>query len=212
MVRAHGSYPCCREFDSPPRYLTFLVFEMNQVLISVFLFTAVAVMPARVAFAGSNLDLFLGNPKHYQDVVVQKVLSGDTIVLETGETIRLIGVHAPPAARVREKITRDEHGFVVRERTPDIEVPAEQKAFEFVFELLDHQHVRLEFDVEKKDEEFTTLAYVFLTDSGIFVNEEILRQGYAQLRLGPPNMKYAEQLREAYQEARKEQRGILGSQ
>ncbi len=173
---------------------------------------AVTFLPTQIIFAESNLDFFLGGPKHYQDLVVEKVISGDTIVLETGETIRLIGVHAPDAVRLREKIERDEHGFVVREETPDIEIPPEQKAFEFVYELLDHKHVRLEFDVEKKDENFRTLAYVFLADSGMFVNAEILRQGYAQLRLGPPNMKYADTLREAYQEARKEQRGILGSQ
>lgn len=185
---------------------------MNQVLVSIFFFVGVAVIPVPAALAESNLDFFFGNSKHYQDVVVEKVISGDTVVLETGETIRLIGVHAPDAVRVREKIKRDEHGFVVREKTPGIEIPVEQKAFEFVYELLDHKHVRLEFDVEKKDGEFRTLAYVFLADSGMFVNEEILRQGYAQLRLGPPNMKYADTLREAYQEARKEQRGILGSQ
>ena len=185
---------------------------MNQVFVYIFLCVALTSLPIRIAFAESNIDFFLGDSKHYQDVVVEKVISGDTVVLETGETIRLIGVHAPDTVRVREKIKRDEHGFVVREETSDIEIPVEQKAFEFVYELLDHQHVRLEFDVEKKDEEFRTLAYVFLTDSGMFVNEEILRKGYAQLRLGPPNMKYADTLREAYQEARKEQRGILGSQ
>ena len=183
---------------------------MDRILTRIFLFVAVAVSLVSAAFAESDLDFFLGNSKHYQDVIVEKVLSADTVVLETGEMIKLIGVHAPDAARVREKIHRDEHGFVVREETPRTEVPLEQTAFEFAYELLDHQHVRLEFDVEKKDEEFKTLAYVFLVDGGVFVNEEILRQGYAQLRLGPPNMKYAPRLREAYQEARREQRGFLG--
>lgn len=169
-------------------------------------------MPVTTAFAESNLDFFLGNSKHYQDVVVDKVLSGDTLVLETGEIIKLIGVHAPNAVRVREKVHRDEHGFVVREKASSPEISMEQKAFEFAQELLKRKHVRLEFDVERKDAEFKTLAYVFLADDGTFVNAEILRQGYAELSLGPPNMKYAHQLREAYQQARKEQRGILGSE
>ncbi len=43
-----------------------------------------------------------------------------------------------------------------------------------------------------------------------FLNAEILRQGFANLSIRPPNMKFAKELREAYREARAEKRGLQG--
>ena len=68
--------------------------------------------------------------------------------------------------------------------------------------------VRIEFDRNKKNKDFDTLAYVFLEEENLFINAEILRLGYAHLQISPPNMKYASELREAYQEARREKRGF----
>jgi endonuclease YncB( thermonuclease family) len=49
-----------------------------------------------------------------------------------------------------------------------------------------------------------------LLDNELFVNAEILRQGFAFLQIRPPNTKYSKELREAYTEARLEKRGLQG--
>ena len=72
------------------------------------------------------------------------------------------------------------------------------------------QEIKDVFDSEKNSEDYKTLAYVFLLEDDTFVNAEILRQGFAFLSIRPPNMKYAKELREAYKEARAEQRGLQG--
>ncbi len=135
----------------------------------------------------------------YNDVVVQEVLRADTLRLESGETVQLIGVRAFGSPARKKKISRDEYGFVVKEKV-DLEVPVAQQAQEFLMELLEGKHVRLEFDAARKDDEYKTLAYVFLIDGDVFVNAQVLEHGFADLRIQPPNLKYAQRLRDAYRE------------
>ena len=139
--------------------------------------------------------------------VLAKVIEGaDTIVIEGEKKIRLIGLKAPEAPR-RAKIEYDKNG-------QPIEAPVlpentfEEKAFAFASQLLLGKHVRLEFDDSRVDDDFMTVAYVFLIDKPTFANVEILRYGYADLQLKPPNLKYEDQLRAAYREARQEKRGM----
>ena len=87
------------------------------------------------------------------------------------------------------------------------DVRADQ-AFNFIKELLEGKRVRLEFDEQKKDIDQKTLAYVFLIKTNLFVNKEILRQGFAYLHISPPNTKYENELKKAYKEAAQEQRGL----
>ncbi|OGX38153.1 MAG: hypothetical protein A3C36_06500 [Omnitrophica WOR_2 bacterium RIFCSPHIGHO2_02_FULL_52_10] len=167
------------------------------------------------ACAQSNFDILFKSETQYADVVIEEILTTDTIVLkermgEKGEVIKLIGLQAPDAPRKRKAdIKRNELGMVIKGPvTP--ETPLEETAFEFVRNMLVGRHVRIEFDVEKKDEDFQTFAYVFRKDDGTFVNAEILRQGFAYLQIRPPNIKYADELRQAYKEAREEKRGLQG--
>jgi len=167
------------------------------------------------AFGDSNFDFFFKNTEEYKDVVVESILSADTLRLkgkvgEKGETVKLIGLRAPKAPKKKtEDIKRDQFGFVKKEPVSPL-TPIEERAFKFAQDLLKNQHVRLEFDANKKTEDHATLAYVFLLEEDLFVNAEILRHGYAHLSIRPPNTKYAKELREAYREARAEQRGLQG--
>lgn len=167
------------------------------------------------AFGESHADFFFKNAARYKDAVVKDILSADTFVLEgkggeEGETIRLIGLRAPETPRKKAKdIKRDTFGFVIKEPVSPA-ASIEERAFEFVKDFLEGRHVRLEFDAQEKSEDYVTLAYVFLTDDNTFVNAEILRLGFAHLRIQPPNTKYAEELRAAYREARAEKRGLQG--
>lgn len=151
-------------------------------------------------------EFFSRQSSDYESIVVEKVYSADTIRLENTELIRLIGLKAPKAPKPKKQIV-NEYGIVIK--TVDPTVSVDEKAFNFAKELLQGKTVRLEFDAQKTDEEFYTLAYVFLPD-GTMANEEILRQGFAQLKLMPLNNKYSDLLREAYQEARREKRGLQG--
>ncbi len=170
---------------------------------------------AGIASGESDFDFFFKTSTHYKDVVVKEIISTDTIRLqgEVGdkdELIKLIGLRAlTPPKRKASEIKRNEFGQVIKDPVSPL-TPLDEQAFEFVRELLEGQHVRLEFDSEKNGEDHETLAYIFLLEGGTFVNAEILRQGYAHLSIRPPNMKYAKNLREAYKEARAEQRGLQG--
>lgn len=150
---------------------------------------------------------FSSRNNNYERIEVRRVIKADEIELENGEKIKLIGLKAPAAPKP-EKKEFDEYGFEIKNDSPL--TPLEEEAFIFTKKLLENKMVRLEFDKQKRNEELKTLAYVFLIDDNIFVNKEILRQGFANLTIRPPNIKYADTLRQAYQEARQEKRGLQG--
>ena len=163
-------------------------------------------------FTETNLEYFFGLGDQYNDVLVREVISGDTIKLESGEKIKLIGLRAPTVPRsARQDIERDEYGFVV-EKSVDPVTPIEMRSYLFTKNFLEGKRVRLEFDAEKKNDNLDTLAYIFIGKKNLFANAEILRQGYAELQTSSLNTKYAELLREAYKEARREHRGLYENQ
>ncbi len=158
-------------------------------------------------YGGTDLLELGPSTDKYHDVVVQEVLRADMIRLENGETVKLIGVRAFGKPARKKKVERDEHGFIIKGKV-DLEVPVEEQAQEFVTELLEGKHVRLEFDAEQKDDEYKTLAYVFLINDNTFVNARILERGFADLQIQAPNLKYAPQLRDAYLEGRAYSHGM----
>lgn len=139
--------------------------------------------------------------------IIEEVISTDTLRLKSGEKVRLIGLKAESAPQPK-KIKQDQYGFIIPDESP-LQDPEEQ-ALEFVKSLVEGKEVHLEFDSQKRGKYEILLAYVYLKDSGLLINEEILRLGYASLSLTPPNLKYSHRLRAAYQEARREQRGMHG--
>mgnify|MGYP003565866732 CR=1 FL=1 len=66
--------------------------------------------------------------------------------------------------------------------------------------------VRLEYDVEKKDQYGRLLAYVFVKD--VFVNAELVRHGYAKAYIKPPNEKYKNLLLANQKKAVAEDKGL----
>lgn len=165
------------------------------------------ILGANSAGAESGLKSYFDNNSVYEEIVVEEVLSVDIIRLENEEKIKLIGIKAPKTPP-KEKIERDEKGIVVRRKDISLKT-LEESAFDFVDELLKGKKVRLEFDVHKNSPQGTP-AYVFLVEDNSFVNAEVLRQGFAYLQISPPNTKYEQELRDAYQEARREKRGLQG--
>ena len=73
-------------------------------------------------------------------------------------------------------------------------------------ELVGKGKVMLEKDTSDKDIYGRLLRYVYVND--IFVNAELVRQGYAYARAYPPDLKYQDYLEAAEKEARQKKRGI----
>ena len=103
----------------------------------------------------------------------------------------------------------DEKGHVIEEpEEPTISL--QEQALTYAQDLLENKKVRLEYDVDAGDTSSGYLnAYVYLPDHRM-ANVELLRMGFVKLRIVPPNVKYEDKLDLAYQEAKKEKRGLEG--
>lgn len=150
-----------------------------------------------------KISIPLGRTYNYSDVLVTRAVDGDTLVIETGERVRLIGIDTPEMHE-SNKLYRDS-----QKTHQDIHVIQDmgRRAYYFTKDLVEGKRVRLEFDVEKQDKYGRLLAYVYLKD-GTFVNAEIVRQGYASLMTIPPNVKYEDLFLKLYREARENRRGL----
>jgi micrococcal nuclease len=68
--------------------------------------------------------------------------------------------------------------------------------------------VRLRIGRERTDRYGRMLAYVYLIDSGRFVNAELLRRGYARTLEIPPNTDFADRFDRLQRRARDSGRGL----
>jgi len=133
--------------------------------------------------------LVLIDSSYCKDYVVKRVIDGDTVQLESGETVRYIGIDAPELY-VKEGGSE----FFAKEAT------------RFNKKLVFLKKVKLEFDAEKQDSHGRMLAYVFVKNT--FVNAELVRQGYAKAMVKPPNTKYKDVFLAQQQKAIDEDRGL----
>ncbi len=92
---------------------------------------------------------------------VVRVIDGDTFEIDGGERVRLIGIDTPESVK------------------PD--APAEcfgKEASEYLKSLVEGKEVRLERDRTDRDRYARLLRYAYLGD--IFINEQLVREGYAE--------------------------------
>jgi micrococcal nuclease len=85
------------------------------------------------------------------------VIDGDTFRLETGETVRLIGIDAP-----------------------ELSQPGSEKSREYLAHLILNKGVTLEKGYEDRDKYNRLLRFVYNDD--VCINEEMIKQGYAEAR------------------------------
>ena len=151
----------------------------------------------------AKVNFQFGKTYQYDDILVKRVVDGDTLLLENGERVRLIGIDTPEMHE-SNKLYRDS-----RKTNQDVKtiIALGTEAYHFTRNLVESKRVKLEFDVERYDKYHRLLAYAYLSD-GTFVNAEIVKEGYASLLTIPPNNKYAEFFRKLYQEARENRRGL----
>jgi micrococcal nuclease len=154
----------------------------------------------------AKFSIPFGETYDYADILVKRVVDADTLLLENGERVRLIGIDTPEMHE-SAKLQRDS-------RRSSRDASAIQKlgrrAYEFVRPLAEGKRVSLEFDAERYDKYNRLLAYVYLKENGLFLNAEIVKQGYASLMTIPPNVKYAELFQQLYRQARENRRGLWG--
>ncbi len=154
-------------------------------------------------FCADKFTLPFGKNYDYNDILLKRVIDGDTIQLESGERVRLIGIDTPEVHE-SDKLYRDSRKTG---QGADTIKAMGKRAWQFTRSLVEGQRLRLEFDVERHDKYGRLLAYVYLKD-GTFVNAQIIKQGYASIMTIPPNVKYADLFLKLYQEARNNQRGL----
>jgi len=121
--------------------------------------------------------------------VSTRVIDGDTLVLDGGERVRLIGVDTPETVHPHKPV--EYFG---------------KEASHFTRELCEGKKVRLEYDWQRTDKYHRTLAYVYLPN-GQMVNAEIIKQGYGHAYTKYP-FKYMEEFRQYEQEAMVAGRGL----
>lgn len=160
------------------------------------------------AFALEDIDELMHFSSKQEDVLVVHVNAPDYVTLEDGRRIHLIGIESAGVVKPRN-YTRDKNGMIIPEKE-DAAISLEEQALTYAQNLLEGKKVKLEFDVDSRGLDGKKEAHVFLPD-GKLASAELLRQGFVNLRIRPPNLKYADQLRDAYQEAKREQRGYLSN-
>ena len=152
--------------------------------------------------------LFISLSPKNRKAIVENVTNSGLILLEDKRRIKLIGLKPlDPPKRKKQEYNKYNMPIEKEEKTT---TTIEERAYNYVNNLLKGKQVKIEFDRQYRDDQGYVLGYVFLSD-GTLANAEILRQGFADLTVNPPNTKYESELRKAYLEARKEKRGIQGN-
>ena len=127
---------------------------------------------------------------------LMSVTDGDTIVVKLDgkrERVRLIGIDTPETAN-----------------SPRGPQPFADEATKALERLLGRGRVELRFDAEERDHYGRLLAYVYAAD-GKFVNEALVRDGWARAIRVPPNVRHAKHFESLARAARRERRGMWGA-
>lgn len=137
--------------------------------------------------------------KNLQKTTVTKVIDGDTIIIESGERVRYIGVDTPETVHPKKSVQC--YGKAASNKN---------KA------LVEGKTIYLERDVSDKDHYDRLLRFIYLPNPNspsevIFVNEYLIEQGYGMVITYPPDVKYHDRFVLAQRTAQKEKRGLWGS-
>lgn len=125
---------------------------------------------------------------------VTYIVDGDTFYAQQNGSnrtkFRLIGIDTPES------------------KHPDKPVePFSKEATDLLSLLIKDKIVLLEYDIQTHDKYGRSLVYVY-DDEGLFINEELVLKGLAQVYTFPPNIQFAEVFIEAQKKARKHKIGM----
>lgn len=120
-----------------------------------------------------------------EEVLVVRVIDGDTIELANGERVRYLGIDTPETGE-----------YYATEATAKN------------IELVEGKIVELQRGERDRDEYDRLLRYVYI--DGIFVNAELVAQGYARAYIFNPDERYSQVLVQLEQYAKMKKRGLWG--
>ena len=160
------------------------------------LFPALFLLLALIAAvpAGANDDL----PHNFAELtkgdsaLVHDVIDGDTVVLDDGRQVRLVGIQAPKLPLGR----------------PDFEKwPLADEAKDALAKLVLGRRVSLGYGGQRQDRHGRELAHLF-TDDGLWVQGSLLELGFARVYSFADNRSLADRMLEAESAARGTAQGI----
>jgi micrococcal nuclease len=131
-----------------------------------------------------------GAPRGSEAARVARAVDGDTLVLDDGRTVRIIGLDAP-----------ETHNPAMAGPQPFGEAAATRLA-----DLVAGRVVALETDATPTDHYGRLLRHVWL--GGTLVAEVLVREGLARAMSIPPDVRHAERLRAAEADARAAGHGL----
>jgi len=123
-----------------------------------------------------------GTPQMEQ-VFVARVIDGDTIELQDGRYVRYLGIDTPEVGEYYA-----------------LEATARNR------ELVEGKIVELQSGNRNRDEYDRLLRYVYV--DGVFVNAELVAQGYATAYIFDPDERYSQVLVQLEQYAKMKERGL----
>jgi micrococcal nuclease len=185
IARGHATAPAAPGSVRPRRRLP-IRFPTRSVWAIIILCALVAVrLCQHSALPSANFRFEPGVPRH-----VERVIDGDTIVVDGHVRVRLIGVDTPETVHPHKPVET-----------------LGPEATQFTRSLVDDRDVTLGFDRERRDRYGRVLAYVYV--DGKLVNEEIIRAGFSRAET---RYKFARAMalrfQQAEDEAREAGRGI----
>lgn len=130
------------------------------------------------------------NAEQLCEAKVKEVMSGDTMILDSGEIVKLMGIAIPT------------------------DFPEAKKEFfkkgakELCEQLIkdNSRSIKLEYNEKKRDEYNNILAYVYIDK--MFLNAELIRRGFFVLSVDFSDERYLETFRSMEAEAKEQKRGI----
>ena len=161
-------------------------------------------------------------------LTVSSVVDGETLELSNGEKVRLIGIDVPASSKnvkLRDDIKN------TGKDAPTL-IAAGKNAAKLLRELIRNKTVVLEYDIEEKERSGRRWAYVYFyldprlnmeipeawyselvpetkeRQLRVFLNATLIRQGYASMKIVPPNLKYQELFSKLQDEAKAQKRGL----
>ncbi|MDD5746548.1 MAG: thermonuclease family protein [Candidatus Omnitrophica bacterium] len=144
------------------------------------------------------------DPEAYRNVRIIEVLKGDMVRLETDELLHFIGVNSPECQKTSKR-----YGDSKITGIPEVVLEVMgNEVIQFTRRLVENKYVCIEFDVQQRDQYGILQGYVFLPEEDIFVNAELIRQGYSSGVIAAPNERYQAEFSDLYKEAKQRSQGI----
>jgi len=132
---------------------------------------------------GTGYGLWHSDDSVYEQALVTSVIDGDTVELADGRRVRYLGIDTPESGE-----------YYADEAT------ARNK------ELVEGKTVELQRGKRDQDEYGRLLRYVYV--DGVFVNAELIAQGYAKAYIFDPDDRYSQILVQLEQYAKMKNRGL----